>query len=94
MKRKLLAGVVALIIIALIEIFLWNRFSKKDSFDQKKWDTEVQRLIKEGCITIQADSNGNTCTLNEKGDHFQYCTEMLTTIPWKLPKCVKYKGNA
>jgi hypothetical protein len=54
------------------------------------WDAEVAKLIGEGCVGIQVDGDGNSCFINEEGDDFQSCTEMVTTDPYDLPVCVEY----
>ena len=89
MKKRtiiwILIGVVVLAVILLIGFKLGTKDEKKSA-----WDAEVEKLINEGCIVIQVDGDGNTCTLNEEKNGFFSCTERLTTISWDLPKCVEY----
>lgn len=94
MKRGLIIWIVIIVIIALTVIAIFIFKSGKEVDKSSEWNREEEKLIKEGCIKIQFDGDGNTCSLNKEKNLFLACTEMLTTIPWDLPKCVEYKENA
>jgi len=91
--KIILAIIIIVIVILVIILKLTNQASEPASISNKssEWNREISKLIEEGCVTIQVDGDGNTCSFVEEYNSFMHCTEMLTTKPWSLPKCVGYK---